>query len=99
MIASRTRGLRLMRPAALHPRHFLRSLWHVARLPILLPLVILEPIVAFLLGGTAVLGLLTTAFFELVAAPHFPAGMMLAVSISFALALVLYEGAIRILTN
>jgi hypothetical protein len=88
-----------MPPARLHSRQVLRSLWHVARLPILLPLVILEPIAAFLLGGMALLGLLTTGFFALVAVPHFHTGIMLGVSISFALALVLYEGAIRILSD
>ena len=45
------------------------------------------------------LGLLTTGFFALVAVPHFHTGIMLGVSISFALALVLYEGIIRILSD
>jgi hypothetical protein len=90
---------REMPPARLHAGQMLRWLWPVARLPVLLPLVILEPIVAFLLGGLALLGLLTTAFFALIGAPHFPTGTMLMLSISFALALVLYEGAIRILAS
>ena len=85
--------------ARLHSRQVLRSLWHLARLPILLPLVILEPIVAILLSGVALLGLLTTAFFKLAATPHFPTGTMLVVSVSFALALMLYEGVIRILSD
>lgn len=85
--------------ARLHARRVLRCLWSIGRLPILLPLVILEPVVAFLLGGLALLGLLTTAFFALTASPHFPTGIMLMLSISFALALVLYEGAIRILSS
>jgi hypothetical protein len=85
--------------ARLQSRRVLRWLWNVGRLPILLPLVILEPIVAVLLGGMALLGLLATLFFKVIAAPHFPAGTMLAVSISMALALVLYEGAIRILSD
>jgi hypothetical protein len=61
--------------------------------------VILEPVIVFLLGGLALLGLLMTAFFTLIAAPHFPAGLMLMLSISFALALVLYEGVIRVLSS
>jgi len=40
-----------------------------------------------------------SVFFTLIAAPHFPAGIMLATSISFALALILYEGAIRALSS
>lgn len=88
-----------MPPARLHFRQVLRWLWNVGRLPILLPLVILEPIAAVLLGGMALLGLLATIFFKLIAAPHFPSGTMLTVSISFALALLLYEGAIRILSD
>lgn len=88
-----------MHSARLNVRQVLRWLWNIGRLPILLPLVILEPIVVFVLGGLALLGLLTTAFFKLVAAPHFPTDTMLVVSISFALALVLYEGAIRILSD
>lgn len=79
-------------------RQVLQWLWNVVRLPILLPLVILEPIFAFLFGSLALLGLLTTAFFEMVTAPHFPTGTMLLVSISFAVALVLYESAIRYLS-
>lgn len=88
-----------MRTTRLHCHQVLRWLWNFARLPILLSLVTLEPIVALLLGGIALLGLLATIFFELITAPHFPAGSMLAVSISFALALTLYEGAIRILSD
>lgn len=88
-----------MRLARLQSRRVLRWLWNVGRLPVLLPLVILEPIVAVLLGGMALLGLLATVFFKVIAAPHFPTGTMLAVSISFALALVLYEGTIRILSD
>lgn len=88
-----------MSSAHLHARRVLRCLWNIGRLPVLLPLVILEPVVAFLLGGLALLGLLTTAFFALTESPHFPAGLMLTISISFALALVLYEGAIRVLSR
>ena len=95
--ALRYRGTRC--PTRLHARRLLRWLWIVGRLPILLPLVILEPIVAILLGGMALLGLLATMFFTLTAVPQFPAGVMLMVSISFGLALVLYECVIRILSN
>lgn len=90
---------RAMPPARPQARQVLRWLWNIGRLPLLLPLVILEPVIAFLLGALGLLGLLTTAFLILIAAPHFPAGLMLTISIGFALALVLYEGAIRVLSR
>jgi hypothetical protein len=77
----------------------MRWLWHLVRLPILLLLVILEPVVVFAFGGLALLGVLTVVFFELVAAPHFPMWTMLTISISFVFALALYEGAIRLFSE
>lgn len=74
-------------------------LWSIGRLPLLFSLTILEPMAALLLGGLALLGLLATIFFKLIAAPHFPTGTMLAISLSFALALMLYEGAIQIISD
>lgn len=87
----------------MHPegssRTTLRWLWRLVRLPALLVLVILEPIVAFACSTLALLGVLTTLFFALLHVPHFPAGTMLALSIGFALVLVLYEGLIRVLSD
>jgi hypothetical protein len=80
-------------------RGVIRWLWHVVRLPIVMLLVILEPVVALVFGAFALLGILTTIFFKLIAAPHFPTWTMLAISISFGLALVLYEGAIAVLSD
>jgi hypothetical protein len=77
----------------------MRWLWHLVRLPILLLLVILEPVVVFACGGLALLGVLTVVFFELVAASHFPMWTMLTISISFVFALALYEGAIRLFSE
>jgi hypothetical protein len=77
----------------------MRWLWHIVRLPILLLLAILEPVVAFVCGGLALLGLLAVGFFELAAVPRFPLGTMLAISIGFACFLALYEGAIRLLSE
>ena len=79
-------------------RDIIRWLWHVARLPIVMLLVILEPVVALVCGALALLGVLTTVFFKLIAAPHFPTWTML-ISISFGLALVLYEAAIVVLSD
>jgi hypothetical protein len=80
-------------------REMSRWLSHVIRLPIVMLLVILEPVVALVCGALALLGVLTTIFFKLIAAPHFPTWTMLAISISFGLALVLYEGAIVVLSD
>lgn len=88
-----------MRATRIHLRQVLRWLWNIGRLLLLLPLAILRPVIAFLLGGLALLGLLATLLFTLIATPHFPTGLMLTISISFALALVLYEGAIRVLSR
>jgi hypothetical protein len=62
-------------------------------------LVILELVVALACGALALLGVLTTVFFKLIAVPHFPTWTMLTISISFGLALVLYEGAIVVLSD
>jgi hypothetical protein len=77
----------------------MRWLWDVVRLPVVTLLVIMRPVVTLMCGGLALLGVLTTVFFRLVDAPHFPAGTMLAISVSFGLALVLYEALIRGLSN
>ena len=80
-------------------REILRWLWFIVRLPVVTLLVILEPVVVGLCGGVALLGVLTTLFFRLINVPHFPAWTMLTISISFGLMLVLYEGAIRVLSD
>ena len=82
-----------------HLRTTSRWLWHIVRIPAVTLLVILEPIVAFACGALALLGVLTTLLFALLQVPHFPTGTMLAVSIGFALVLVLYEGLIRVLSD
>jgi hypothetical protein len=77
----------------------LRWAWHLVRLPTVALLVILEPIVAFVCGALALLGVLATIFFKLVAAPHFPMWTMLAISLGFFFVLVLYEWAIKVLSK
>jgi hypothetical protein len=80
-------------------REIIRWAWCIVRLPIVTVLVILEPVVALACGALALLGVLTTIVFKLIAAPHFPTWIMLAISIGFGLALVLYEGAIVVLSD
>ena len=77
----------------------LRELWFLVRLPVFTLLVILEPVVAFALGGLALAGVLTTIFFVLIQAPHFPAWTMLTLSIGFGLALMFYEALLRVFSR
>ena len=77
----------------------IRMLWRVAALPVLLTLVILEPVVTFLLAGLALLGLLVTLFFYFVGSPGFPVWTMLALSLGFAMVLIPYHALIRLLSS
>jgi hypothetical protein len=72
-----------------------RGLWFLVRLPVFTLLVILYPIVALVLGGLALGGVLTTILFVSIRAPHFPAWTMLMISIGFGLALMFYETLLR----
>ncbi|MGH3429765.1 MAG: hypothetical protein ACRDQZ_19715 [Mycobacteriales bacterium] len=54
-------------------------------------LVILSPLVCFLLGSLALLGVLTAIFWKLLGTPHFPFGPALAASIGCGLAVVGYD--------
>jgi hypothetical protein len=74
---------------------FLRGLWFLVRLPVFTLLVILHPVVALVLGGLALGGVLTTIFFVSIHALHFPAWTMLTMSIGFGLALMFYETLLR----
>lgn len=77
----------------------LRGLWFLVRLPVFRLLVILEPVVAFVLGGLALAGVLTTIFFVLIHAPHFPAWTMLTISLGFGFALMFYEALLRVFSR
>ena len=77
----------------------MRGLWRIAGLPVLLLLVILEPLVTFVFAALALLGLLTTVFFFLVGPPGFPVGTMLVLSLGFAIVLLPYHALIRLLSN
>ena len=81
------------------PRLTLGILWHAVRLPVLMLLVILEPVVAFVLGGAALLGVLMTFFWKLIGPSTFPFWTMLTISLGFGFALVLYQALIVALTE
>ena len=76
-----------------------KLVWLGVRLPVLLVLVILEPVVTALFGALALLGVLATIFFLLVGPPHFPWATMLAISLGFVVALVPYYALIRIFSR
>lgn len=71
--------------------------WQCVRLPLLLLLVILEPVVSFVLTSLALLGVLTAIFWKLLGPPHFPFFLILGISIGFELALLLYYQLLRVL--
>jgi hypothetical protein len=77
----------------------LRVLWHAVRLPVLVTLVILEPVVSFALGGATLLGLLMTFFWTWVGPPTFPFWTMFALSLGFGFALLLYQALIVALSD
>jgi hypothetical protein len=77
-------------------RGTLRLHWHALRLPLFMFLAILEPIVGFILGALALLGVLTALFFKFYGAPHFPFALMVAVSVGLGLMLVGYYALLRL---
>ena len=77
-------------------RGTLRLLWHALRLPVLMFLAILEPVVRLILGTLALLGVLTALFFKFYGVPHFPFALMLGMSVGFGLMLVGYYALLRL---
>src|SRR5437016_5687365 len=77
-------------------RGTLRLLWHVLRLPVFMFLAILEPVVSFVLGALALLGVLTALFFKFYGVPHFPFALMLGVSVGFGLMQAGYYALLRL---
>jgi hypothetical protein len=92
----------MRRDNAEHPE-FATALWQVlwllVRLPVFTLLRIMEPVAALVLGGLALAGVLTTSFFVLIHAPHFPSWTMLTLSIGFGLALMFYEALLRVFSR
>ena len=77
-------------------RGMLRLVWHALRLPVFIFLAILEPVVSFVLGALALLGVLTALFSKLYGVPHFPFALMLGVSVGFGLMQVGYYALLRL---
>lgn len=78
-------------------RCILWLLWQCVRVPAVLLLVILEPVVSFVLSALALLGVLTALFWKLLGPPHFPFFLVLSISLGFELALALYRALLRLL--
>ena len=77
-------------------RGTLRLLWYAVRLAVYTFLVILEPVVRFILGALALLGVLTALFLKFYGVPHFPFALMLGVSLGLGLVLVGYYAPLRL---
>lgn len=78
-------------------RCILWLVWQCIRVPALLLLVVLEPVVSFVLCSLALLGVLTAFFWKFVGPPHFPFFLVLGISLGFEFALVLYHALLRLL--
>lgn len=71
--------------------------WQCIRLPLFLFLLVLEPVVTFVLGALALLGVLTALFWKFFGPPNFPFFLMLGISLGFELALIVYRKLLRFL--
>ena len=71
--------------------------WQCIRLPLFLFLLVLEPVVTFVLGAFALLGVLTALFWKFFGPPDFPFLLMLGISLGFELALIVYRKLLRLL--
>ena len=74
-------------------------LWRSLSLPALILLAIVEPIVSFVLGSLALLGVLAAFFFKLIGTPHFPFVAMLATSLGLGLVQIGYRGLLRVISG
>jgi len=72
--------------------------WHCIRLPLFLFLLVLEPVVTFVLGALALLGVLTALFWKFFGPPDFPFFLMLGISLGFQLAAIVYQRVLRFLS-
>jgi hypothetical protein len=73
----------------------LAIVWRAVCAPVHALLALLEPIVSFVLGLLALLGICISLVFEIVR-PQFPFWTMMSISISFLLALLLYHLLLRL---
>src|ERR1700682_6517032 len=72
--------------------------WQPIRLPLFLFLLVLEPVVTFVLGALALLGVLTALFWKFFGPSNFPFFLMLGISLAFELSVIVYRKLLRILS-
>ena len=73
-----------------------RYLWLVIRMPVLLFLVIVEPVVSFVLAAVALLGIVASFFFEFSgAAPNFPFWLIFGLSLGCGALVIVLNAVIR----
>lgn len=60
-------------------------------------LLVLEPVITFVLGALALLGVLTALFWKFFGPPNFPFFLMLGISLGFELAVIVYRKLLRFL--
>jgi hypothetical protein len=70
--------------------------WRIARLPIYILLVILEPVATYGLGGLAIVGVTMSLFFKLYGVPGFPFWLMLSISLGFGILAALYQSLLEL---
>lgn len=73
--------------------------WRCIRLPLFLFLLVLEPVVTFVLGALALLGVLTALFWKFFGPPNFPFLLMLSISLGLELAVIVYHRLLRLLAQ
>ncbi len=71
--------------------------WRCIRLPLFLLILVLEPVVTFVLGVLALLGVLTALFWKFFGPPNFAFLLMLSISLGVELALIVYHKLLRLL--
>ena len=77
----------------------LRTLWDFARVPILVVLLLLAPVVEILCGGVLFFGILVSVLYELSSAQGtYPFWHMILLSLSFGMFIVLYYAAVVLLS-
>ena len=74
--------------------------WTAVRVPLLALLVTMEPLVCWILGAVAVLGVLVSLLFEFVVRlPHYPFWLMMGISVGVAALQIPYYLLIRLLSS
>lgn len=77
----------------------LRLAWNAVRLPVLMALLMFQPLINFIFTALAMLGILMSFFFKAVALPHFPFWTMLSISLGFGVLVLVYQALVHVLSE